>query len=116
MSSVARAECAVQLRVCQVDELPVGMGRAFVVAGRSIAIFRTRAGSVHAVENLCPHRGGPLADGIVVGDRIVCPLHAHRFNLATGHCDDLSVCAVQQFPVQVHQGYVLLTVAAQPAN
>ena len=54
------------------------------VGGEEIAVFRTRSGEVHAVQARCPHRGGPLADGVVGGSRVVCPLHAHAFHLPTG--------------------------------
>ena len=103
-----------QLRVCALDELPRGMGRSFVIADQSVAVFRTREGSVHAVENVCPHRGGPLADGVIAGNRIVCPLHARRFDLETGSCDDASVCSVKRFDVQVRDDQVLLTYNSRP--
>ena len=97
-----------EIVVCSLDELPEGIGRAFMVGMRSIAVFRTRAGTVHAVENKCPHRGGPLADGIVAGHQIVCPLHAWRFNLANGECRENASCSVQRFSVRTEHGQVLL--------
>jgi nitrite reductase (NADH) small subunit len=107
--SVAQASGqVVEVKLCTTDELPDGMGRAFEVAGHSIAVFRTRSGELYAVENTCPHRGGPLADGIVAGDRIVCPMHGRRFKLSTGCCDDASVCDIKQFDVRVHQKTIIL--------
>jgi len=99
---------ATEFRVCSLDELPEGIGRAFVVGTRSIAIFRTRCGALHAVENKCPHRGGPLSDGIVVSDQIVCPLHAWRFNLRSGQCQENPNCLIQRFCVRTEHGQVLL--------
>jgi nitrite reductase (NADH) small subunit len=64
--------------------IPLGEGRVFDVAGTAIAVFRTRGGELFATQPRCPHRGGPLADGIVGGGTVVCPLHALRFDLATG--------------------------------
>jgi nitrite reductase (NADH) small subunit len=64
--------------------IPPGEGRVFRVDGRDVAVFRTRAGAVFATQPLCPHRHGPLADGIVGGATVVCPLHAMTFDLATG--------------------------------
>jgi nitrite reductase (NADH) small subunit len=92
--------------VCRVDELPVGLGRGFVVGGHAVAVFRTRAGKVFATANKCPHRGGPLADGMLAGDQVVCPMHAFRYDAATGGCDQAGVCSVQTFPVEVADGVV----------
>lgn len=67
-----------------IDRIPLGEGRTVMVGGEEVAIFRTRAGEVCAVQATCPHRGGPLADGVVGGSRVVCPLHSYAFELATG--------------------------------
>ena len=67
-----------------VDRIPLGEGRSFAIEGRIVAVFRTRAGAVYATQGECPHKKGPLADGIVAGTRVVCPLHAQAFDLATG--------------------------------
>jgi nitrite reductase (NADH) small subunit len=97
--------------VCDMDELPVGLGRAFDVDGRRIAIFRTRAGSVHAVDNRCPHKGGPLAEGMLAGSQIVCPLHAFRFELSSGECDQPGTCGIQTYAARVHEGTVFIKFA-----
>ncbi|MCA9771568.1 MAG: Rieske 2Fe-2S domain-containing protein [Myxococcales bacterium] len=82
MSVQARATEAVTL--CALTAIPADQGRAFRVGNKEIAVFRTRAGGVHAVANRCPHRGAPLADGIVAGGRVQCPYHGDDFDLATG--------------------------------
>jgi nitrite reductase (NADH) small subunit len=68
-----------------VAELPSGRAKAIDVNGRRIALFHTVHG-FFALDNTCPHRGGPLAEGDVVGDEIVCPWHLWGFELATGRC------------------------------
>jgi nitrite reductase/ring-hydroxylating ferredoxin subunit len=70
--------------VCPVSELPFGEGRAYVVDGRQVALFRHRSGRVSAVQAACPHAGGPLADGQVDEGVVVCPLHLNAFDLRTG--------------------------------
>ena len=70
--------------VCRVEDIPVGLGRAFHVAGHKLAVFLSRTGAVFAVANACPHRGGPLADGILSDRCVTCPLHERRFELGTG--------------------------------
>jgi nitrite reductase (NADH) small subunit len=87
--------------VCRVADIPVGLGRSFLIRGERIALFRSRAGKVFAVSDRCPHRGGPLSDGMVVGDQVVCPLHAFRFHADNGACDQQGVCGIPTYPVDV---------------
>lgn len=67
-----------------VDDLPVCEGRAYAVEGRQIAVFRLRDGSLRALDAVCPHRGGPLADGLLDERVVVCPLHGRTYELETG--------------------------------
>jgi nitrite reductase [NAD(P)H] small subunit len=70
--------------VGNVDEIPVGQGRTFAVDGEQIAVYRMRDGSLRALGAVCPHRGGPLADGLTDDDSVVCPLHGRAYDLGTG--------------------------------
>jgi nitrite reductase (NADH) small subunit len=97
------------VRLCPLDEIPVGLGRSFRVGGKLIAVFRSRSGRVFAVDGVCPHKGGPLADGMLAGEHVVCPLHAFRFHAAEGACDQPGVCGVATYPVEVVDGTVCLT-------
>lgn len=101
-----------RVRLCDLDDLPVGLGRPFVVEGRAVAVFRARDGKVFATANACPHKNGPLADGMLVGHQVVCPLHAFRFAAGTGECDQPNVCPVATFPVEVEGAAVFLTLPA----
>jgi nitrite reductase (NADH) small subunit len=67
-----------------VDEIPVGEGRAFAVEGAQVAVYRLRDGSLRALSAVCPHKGGPLADGLMDGRVVICPLHGHTYDLITG--------------------------------
>lgn len=71
------------IRVTVAENIPPREGRAVQVGDREIALFNL-GDRFLAVDNRCPHRGGPLADGIVAGSAAVCPLHAWRVNLETG--------------------------------
>ena len=104
------AASASPIRVCRLDELPVGLGRAFEIGGRVIAFFLTRRGQVFAVDNRCPHKGGPLAEGMLAGDAIVCPLHAFRFEGKTGECDQPGTCAITTYPVTLRDGEVFVSI------
>ena len=67
-----------------IERIPPGEGRTFVVDGVAIAVFRGRDGRVFATQAKCPHREGPLADGLMGGDTVVCPLHAYKYRLSDG--------------------------------
>lgn len=71
------------VRIGLPDDVPLLEGRTVTVAGRRIAVFRLPDGWA-AVDAACPHKGGPLADGIVADACVTCPLHARRFDLRTG--------------------------------
>jgi nitrite reductase (NADH) small subunit len=67
-----------------VERIPLGEGRNFDLDGVAVAVFRTRSGALFATQASCTHSGGPLADGIVGATTVICPLHAFRFDLASG--------------------------------
>ena len=85
-SGTASTDGAVEARLGSVDQIPLGEGRAFLVGDEPVAVFRPRSGGLHALRAICPHRGGPLADGLVDADVVMCPLHNHRFRLEDGTC------------------------------
>lgn len=77
---------AAEARLGPVDRIPLGEGRAFLVGDEPVAVFRPRGGGLYALRAICPHRGGPLADGLTDGEVVMCPLHNHQFSLADGSC------------------------------
>lgn len=91
----------IYVAVGPLSAIPLGMGRAYQVGVHRIAVFRTRNGQVFATAQRCPHRDGPLADGMLVGEQLVCPLHGFRFDLSSGQCEQSQVCAVQTYPVEI---------------
>lgn len=95
--------------------IPPGEGRNFAVAGERIAVFHTRAGELFATQADCPHRNGPLADGLV-GDRtVICPLHAWKFDLGSGVLQG-GHCRLKTYPVRLTcDGLIALTVSATEA-
>jgi nitrite reductase (NADH) small subunit len=76
------------LDIGAVEEVPLRGSRRVASSIGDIAIFRTGAGEVFALLDRCPHKGGPLSQGIVHGRAVACPLHAWRIDLATGEALD----------------------------
>ena len=96
--------------------IPPGEGRVFEIGERRVAVFRTRGGELFASQAECPHRSGPLADGIVGGATVVCPLHSFKFDLATGAALGHACASLATYPVHLGaDGSILLELGAQAA-
>jgi nitrite reductase (NADH) small subunit len=99
------------IEVCGVADVPPGEGRAATIAGRRVAIFHAESGW-HALDDACPHRGGPLSDGLVAEACVVCPLHDRRFALADGApLTDGNGVTAHRIEVRDERVYVELTPA-----
>ena len=97
------------VKVAKTGEIPTGEGKTVDANGRSIALFNV-GGAIHAIENDCKHRGGPLGEGELDGTVVTCPLHAWTYDVATGECFDDPDCAVETFPVKIEGDDVLVEV------
>jgi nitrite reductase (NADH) small subunit len=97
------------VRVAPCDGIPVREGRPVTLAGREIAIFNLGERFL-ATDNRCPHKGGPLCDGIVSGETVVCPLHAWRISLQTGAVErpGIEAACVGTYPTRVEEGVIWL--------
>jgi nitrite reductase (NADH) small subunit len=97
------------IRITTADNIPPREGRTVMLGDREIAIFNV-GGRFLAVDNQCPHKGGPLADGIVSGGSVVCPLHAWRVDLSTGSVERPSGTrdCVRAYPTRVENGIVMI--------
>lgn len=98
--------------ICRLDDIPVlGSRRVARERGAAVALFRTESGTVFALLDRCPHKGGPLSQGIVFGERVACPLH----NWSIGLCDGVAAApdegCTPKFAVQVADGVVHLDAA-----
>jgi nitrite reductase (NADH) small subunit len=92
-----------------VDRVPPGEGKAFDIGGWRVAVFRTRGGELYATQAACPHKGGPLADGIVGGGAVICPLHAYKYDLKSGQPLGNGCPALQTYRVELGaEGEMLL--------
>ena len=96
--------------VLSLADLPVGGIRALRLDDRMIAISRTATG-VFATDNTCPHRGGPLAEGDLIGDEIICPWHLWGFDLRTGLCPGNGEFAIVTHEVKLEGDRIFLRLA-----
>ena len=93
------------------DDVPPLGARRVEAPGGEIAIFRTSTDALFALDNRCPHRGGPLSEGIVHGESVTCPLHSLVLSLLTGEAADPEEGCARTHPVRVENGRVLLGLA-----
>lgn len=99
--------------VLRVSDLPTGRMKAVRIDDRSVAVCHTAKG-FFATDNTCPHRGGPLAEGDLIGDEIVCPWHLWGFDLTTGRCPGNPELSVGTHDVKVEGDRILLKLSPVP--
>ncbi len=96
-------ETMLEIAVAPLSAIPPGEGRTFEVGGKQLAIFHTRSGEVFATQATCPQKAGPLADRLVGGTTLICPLHSWKFDLRTGAAT-LGSCGIETYPVRLEAG------------
>jgi nitrite reductase (NADH) small subunit len=101
------------VRVTRRESVPLREGRAVRLAGREIAIFNL-GDRFFATDNQCPHQGGPLCDGIVTGNSVVCPLHSWKVQLESGSVERPAAghACVATYPTRIEDGIVWLQLPA----
>ena len=99
---------AVWVRLCGADEAPA-VGKLVAAEVRGMALCVGNIGGVlHAVDNVCPHRRAPLAEGWLEGDKVVCPWHSWNFDMSSGLAEYPEGEKVEVFPLKVEGGEVLV--------
>ena len=96
-----------RVRVAAEGEVPVGEGGVVEAPGRALALFNLD-GTYHCLDNLCPHRGGPLGEGDLDGRLVSCPWHAWRWDVTTGENANNPAVRVPCFPVSVEGGGIFV--------
>ena len=98
------------IRITDTESIPPQEGRSVSIGGKELAIFNL-GDRFATIDNQCPHKGGPLCDGIVSGTVVVCPLHGWRFDLNTGLAIRASLPAcVRAYPTRVEDGIIVVDV------
>ena len=97
-----------QVPVGSVDELAPGQRKLVFIDGRSIVLFNI-GGTLHAIDNSCPHNGASLANGKLDGNMLTCSAHGLRFDLSTGCTPGAHPLCLTTFPIQVVDGKLVVT-------
>lgn len=92
-----------------INQIPPGEGRIFDSGPEPVTVFRSRKGEVFAVQALCPHKRGPLVDGLMGGGQIICPMHGYKFDLASGDPIGNDCGRLRTYPVRTNDiGEILI--------
>ena len=94
-------------RVAAVEDVPPGTGRESIAGGRVVALYNVE-GEFHALDGICPHAGGPLGKGRLVGAVVTCPWHGWQFDVTTGRHGLNPNLTHAGFPVTVRDGEVFV--------
>jgi len=97
------------VRAIKAGDVPEGEGRTVEVSGRRVAVFNA-GGAFYAIDDECPHQGGPLGEGCLSGAYVTCPWHAWDFNVMTGELDGDPETRIETFEVKVEGDDVLINV------
>jgi nitrite reductase (NADH) small subunit len=93
-------------RICALTDIPQQGARVAILGGVRIAVFRTADDEVYAIRDACPHKGGPLSQGIVFDKRVSCPLHGWTIRLDNGEAVAPDVGCAHIYPVRIDNGDV----------
>lgn len=97
--------------VGKTTELPQKLGKTVTIGSKEIAVFKLENGDIRAIENRCPHKGGVLAEGIVSGEYVFCPMHDWKISVKDGKVQAPDVGCVQSFPIEVKDDQVFILIS-----
>ncbi|WP_291994425.1 nitrite reductase small subunit NirD [Candidatus Accumulibacter sp. ACC003] len=96
--------------ICTIDQIPRLGSRVVRATSGDIAVFRTSTDEVFALRDRCPHKGGPLSQGIVHGQQVTCPLHGWKLQLDSGEAVAPDQGCSRRYPIRVESGTVFLEI------
>ena len=95
-----------------IEEIPVRAARVVKTPHGCVAVFRAGEDEIYAIEDRCPHQGGPLSQGIVHGNSVTCPLHNWVISLETGEAQGADEGRVATIPLDIANGRILMNLDA----
>ena len=103
------------IEIVALEEIPKLGSRVIRTDTMDVAVFRTAGDQVFALRDACPHKGGPLSQGIVQGNSVTCPLHNWKIDLASGEALGPDEGCTNVFSTKVENGMVFLALKAEEA-
>ncbi len=103
------------LDIGELSDIPMRGARRVAMNNGTIAVFRTATNEVFAIEDKCPHAGGPLSQGIVHGDCVTCPLHNWVVSLRDGEAQGADAGSTKKYPVRIEAKRLLLGIDSPSA-
>ena len=94
------------IKIAPIEDIPLRAAKVFVKSETKIAVFRTKHDTFFALEDKCPHKGGPISEGFVGQSVVHCPLHDWSFELESGQARYPDKGCIRRFPISVSEGYV----------
>ena len=99
-----------KIKVGQIGALPIGRSATVQLKdGSEVALFNVD-GEFYAIENFCPHKGAPLADSRLYGEKVECDSHGYRFDIKTGECITKASCSIESYEVVVEDDWIKIVV------
>jgi nitrite reductase (NADH) small subunit len=102
------------IEIGRVEDIPPRGARVLKTKGGDIAVFRSADDRIFALDDRCPHRGGPLSQGIVHGWKVTCPLHNWAIELVNGKAVSPDEGCATKYPVRIKDGAISLLLASDP--
>jgi len=96
------------IKIIEIEDVPLMGSRKVVVGDDEIVIFKTKDGSIFAVNNVCPHKQGKLSEGLVHGHMVTCPLHNWDIDLETGIVKDEDNSCTKKYETKIEEGVIYL--------
>lgn len=97
-----------RMKVAKLNEIPINLGKTVKIGALEIAIFRLKNGEIRAIENRCPHKGGVLAEGMVSGGHVFCPMHDWKINLNDGMVQAPDTGCVNTYETEIENDDVIV--------
>lgn len=97
------------VQIAKREDIPDNTGFAVEVEGQAIALYRINS-EIYAIEGVCPHAGGPMAEGSLNGCLAMCPWHGWEFDVKTGQCDFNPDIQVKTYPVKEEKGTIFIKI------
>ncbi|HEY5593639.1 MAG TPA: nitrite reductase small subunit NirD [Nitrospiria bacterium] len=91
--------------VAKPEDLAPGQGCVVEVNGNEVALFNLD-GTFYAIDNMCAHQGGPLGEGLLEGETVICPWHSWKYNVKSGICSSNPSVNVKTYSVKIENGQI----------